>query len=332
MPRLGFEDEPEPQLPVSIVYAFPEQLVNFTKSVDGCGLPHTIPVGQLVAKSFMKVGLDRFETVRAEPPIGQAQGVSPGGFRIIVELQKFAFDPVSRSGEEDRYSAFMDLNLQATYENSQGIPLAKTPLAWHKNVSLWTPALTSSSASCDTNQIDGTVVTAAEKLALEMVSVLPQLIQPSQPLAPQGPRGPVQPPITTPPPQSVTPTPSPSVTFRTKLVDANRNLILEGGEIVVLLIETTNTSDAPIPSAYVELRGTPHLVEAFERVAPLPVPIGALKPGEKRTSEIRGRLSKVSREMPAELIVGIILSEGLPPGTHTIRATLSPPVKTGRSR
>ena len=117
---------------------------------------------------------------------------------------------------------------------------------------------------------------------------------------------------------------TPAVQFRTKLVDANRNLVLEGGEAVKLLLEVHNVSHAPISSAYVELRGTPVLVEAFKRVVSLPVPLGMLKVGEKRTAEIRGRLPRIRKQLNGELIIGIILSEGLPPSTHSILAEITP--------
>lgn len=116
----------------------------------------------------------------------------------------------------------------------------------------------------------------------------------------------------------------PSVQFRTKLVDANRNLVLEGGEALKLLLEIQNVSDSTIPSAYVEMRGTPVLVEAFKQVVSLPVPLGSLKAGEKRTAEIRGRLPLVKKKNSGELMVGIILSEGRPPGSHSILAEIVP--------
>jgi hypothetical protein len=126
---------------------------------------------------------------------------------------------------------------------------------------------------------------------------------------------------------------TPSVQFRTKLVDANRNLVLEGGEALKLLLEIQNVSDSTIPSAYVELRGTPVLIEAFKRVVSIPVPLGSLKAGEKRTAEIRGRLPRIKKKRSGELIVGIILSEGLPPGIHSIRAEIIPgPASQKRKR
>ncbi len=303
---------------MTVTYAFSPKLVDYSQTVDACGLSYTIPVGKIITDTFLEVGQNRFNGVRAEPPIGQAQGATLDGYRVIVDLQQFGFDPVTGGGEEDRYHAMVDLNLLAVYENSRGTSLAQTPLTYHNSVTLWTPALTSQSSSCATGAIDGAVKDAAETLAKEMASVMPRLSQPAElhSSQPEDPTTPVQAPV----PQTL----SPAVQFRTKLVDANRNLILEGGETIVLLIEVTNVSETDIPSAYVELRGTPRLVEAFKRVAPLPVPLGSLKSGEKRTAEIRGRLKAVTTASQGELIIGIILSEGLPPGTHSIRTEIQP--------
>jgi hypothetical protein len=336
LPRLGFESEPETRLPLNITYAFSDSLLQYTHTIDACGLPYAIPVGDLVAKMFMKVGMERFQTVQAEPPIGQATGAPLDGYRIVLTLNQFGFDPVTRTGQEERYHAFVDMQMQAVYEDPQGTALAQSPLIYHKKVSLWVPALSGQSSSCSTRQLDGTVENAAEALAKDMVSVLPRLNTSVQTGAPsQSTSAPTEtrPAESSPSPPPVHPEVSPSVQFRTKLVDANRNLVLEGTEVVVLLIETTNVSTATIPSAYVELRGTPVLVEAFKRVAPIPIPLGSFQPGEKRTAEIRGRLGEVSEHLQGELIIGIILSEGIPPGTHTIRTEIQPgptPKKSSR--
>ncbi len=318
LPRLGFEDKPEPRLPVAVTYAFAPNLVGYTHTVDACGLPHTIPVGEIITNTFMRVGQERFNGVRAEPPVGQAHGATLDGYRVLVEFNLFGFDPVTGSSQEDRYDARVDLELLALYEDSEGRTIAKTPLAYHDTASLWIPALTSQSSSCSTGAIDGVVEDAAETLAKDMASVMPRLAQPS-PTHPSPPGGSVAH-----TPVSRLPGTEPAVQYRTKLVDANRNLVLESGEAVVLFVEITNTSDINIPSAYVELRGTPLLVDAFKRVAPLPIPLGSLKTGEKRTTEIRGRLGSVSTGSQGELIIGIILSEGLPPGTHSIRTEIQP--------
>jgi hypothetical protein len=308
---------------VTVTYAFAPNLLNATHTVDACGLPYTIPVGGIIANTFLRVGQNRFNGVQAEPPVGQAQGAPLNGYRIRVDLEKFGFDPVTKTGEETRYNAFVDLNLLAVYEDSGGTALAQTPLTYHNSVSLWTPELTSQSTSCSTTQLDGVVEAAADTLAKEMASVMPSLWQ-EQVASPTGNAFPGAPMRPTAPPAPVQQVVTSSVQFRTKLVDANRNLILEAGETIVLLIETTNVSDSTIPSAYVDLRGTPVLVDAFKRVAPIPVPIGSLKAGEKRTAEIRGRLGQIKQTIQGELIIGIMVSEGLPPGTHSIRAEIKP--------
>ena len=332
IPRLGFEDTSEPRLPVTVTYAFAPNLLNSNQTVDACGLPYTIPVGDIIANTFIRIGQDRFNGVQAEPPVGQAQGAPLNGYRITLDLQQFGFDPVTKTGEETRYNAFVDLSLLAVYEDSGGTPVAQTPLTYHNSVSLWTPELTSQSSSCSTTQLDGAVEAAAEMLAKEMTDAMPGLWQQQMP-SPTGTAFPGTSVRPTAPPAPVQQVVTSSVQFRTKLVDANRNLILESGETIVLLIETTNVSDSTIPSAYVELRGTPVLVDAFKRVAPIPVPIGSLKAGEKRTAEIRGRLGQIKETIQGELIIGIIISEGLPPGTHSIRTEIRPgPVRKKSSR
>ncbi len=318
LPRLGFEDKPEPRLPVAVTFAFAPELVGYTHTVDACGLPHSIPVGKIVSNTFMRVGQERFNGVRAEPPVGQAQGAILDGYRVLVNFRKFGFDNVTGTNEEERYDATIDLNILAIYEDSGGTALAQTPLTYHKNTNIWVPALASQSTSCATGSIDRAVEEAAETLAKEMASVMPRLSQPTQAHSPAVVSAEEQ---TSVPLRQPT---KPAVQYRTKLVDANRNLVLEANEAVVLFIEITNTGDTDIPSAYVELRGTPLLVEAFKRVAQLPVPLGSLKSGEKRTAEIRGRLGAISKGTQGELIIGIILSEGLPPGTHSIRTEIQP--------
>ena len=110
---------------------------------------------------------------------------------------------------------------------------------------------------------------AAETLALDMVSVIPRLYgqAPPQP-PPAGEDYAAQFPS-----QSI-PVQKPSLSFRTMLQDANDNLVLEGGENLILQIEATNTSSEPLPSAYIELRGSQAIVNAFSQVTTLPISIG----------------------------------------------------------
>lgn len=275
----------------------------------------------------MNEGLKRFETVKAEPPVGEAQGASPDGYRIVLTLNQFAFDATDRMGEDDRFHTRLEMDMQAVYENHDGLPLAQTPLMYRKTLNIWAPLYSGTSTSCTTHQIDSAVKDAGTSLARDMIRVLTRVAQLGQEESSSASSASTS--ETTPVTESTSTASSqtestPSVQFRTKLVDANKNFVLEGGEAVVLLIETTNISDADLPSAYVELRGTPALVEAFKRVAPIPVPLGSLKAGEKRTTEIRGRLGQIRETMQGELIIGIILSEGLPPGSHTILTEVQP--------
>jgi hypothetical protein len=336
MPRLGLDSKPEIRLPLNITYAFSTGLVEYTKSFNSCGLPYAIPVGNFITESFMNEGLNRFETVQAEPPVGEAKGASPDGYRIVLTLNQFQFEATDRMGEDDRYHAKLEMEMQAVYEDHDGNPLAQTPLMYRKTLNMWTPLISGSATSCTTYQVDSAVKDAATALARDMIRVLPRVAQlgqeePAPTTSASIPETPTAPDSTS--TASAQSEPSPSVQFRTKLVDANKNFVLEGGEAVVLLIETTNISDADLPSAYVELRGTPALVEAFKRVAPIPVPLGSLKAGEKRTTEIRGRLGQIRETIQGELIIGIILSEGLPPGSHTILTEVQPgPNKKPSSR
>ncbi len=339
LPRLSFEDKPQPRLPVPVTYAFSPALATHTQTVDACGLPYSLPVGNLITQKFLEVGQERFNGVNAEPPVGQARGPQLDGYRVIVELEQFEFTPNDRSGDEDRYHAFLNIQLRTIYEDSRGTALAQSPLSYRENISLWTPEMSGQSSSCATGQIDAAIEEAAEILAKDMAGVIPRIV-PTRPAGtPQPVRSPaaatVSPPTSTSsamdsPPSSVT---QPAVQFRTKLLDANQNLILEGGEVLRLLVETTNIGDSAIPSVYVELRGTPLLVKAFNQVTPLPVPLGKLKPGEKRTAEIRGRLPQIPKAMSGKLVIGVILSEGLPPGSHVIHTEIRPgPRKSRRTR
>ncbi len=180
----------------------------------------------------------------------------------------------------------------------------------------------------DSMRDSGRLQIAASQLVAKRQSSPEGVSQPSSPISPISTPVLQKNPVPETPSQSVVlhtqPVVTPSVQFRTKLVDANRNLVLEGGEALKLLFEVQNVSDSTIPSAYVELRGTPVLVEAFKQAVSLPVPLGSLKAGEKRTAEIRGRLPVINKKIHGALEVGIILSDGQPPGFHSILAEITP--------
>ena len=149
----------------------------------------------------------------------------------------------------------VNLQLMAVYADAQGKELAKTPLEYNTKASMWTPSLTSSSSSCATGQFDAVFQQAARQLVGDMTKAIPQLYG-------QPPNQPVQ-------AQQGTPTPHPLtgsasiLRFRSMLEDANGDLVLEGGERIVLKVETTNGGNTILPNVELNLSGSPELVKAF---------------------------------------------------------------------
>ncbi|GJL50411.1 MAG: hypothetical protein NPIRA01_16380 [Nitrospirales bacterium] len=319
IPRLSFDEKPESKLPISVIYRFDPSLVQHTQVVDACGLPHTIKSGEIITKTFLKVGQEHFASVGTQPTVSAGSTNSLNEITIDLKFVQMNFEPVGRSGEEDRYHANVGLQLQAVYQDSQGKALAQTPLDYKDKVNMWTPALTSQTQSCVTGQFDAVVEDAAATLAKEMANVLPRLYgqSPQAPVAGGGSN-------TAQVPSQPISKQHPSLSFRTKLQDANDNLVLEGGENVILQIETTNVSSTPLPSAYVELRGSQAIVNAFSTVTTLPISIGPLQAGESKTTEVRGRMPATVEQEKGELEVSISLSHGIPPGAHTILAAIQP--------
>jgi len=321
-PRLSFDEQPETKLPIAVVYRFDPALSQATQVVDACGLPYTIKSGEIITETFLQVGQEHFTSVSTQPTLStDSTPTSLNEITIDLNLVQMNFEPVDRSGDEDRYHANVGLQLQAVYQNSQGKALAQTPLVYADKVKMWTPALTSQSQSCVTGQFDAVVEDAAKTLAKEMANALPRLYgQSPQPLGSTSVNNTIQAPTQSQPISRQ----HPSLSFRTKLQDANDNLVLEGGENVILQIETTNTSSTPLPSAYVELRGSQSIVNAFSSVTTLPISIGSLQAGESKTTEIRGHMPEIVEQENGELEVSISLSQGIPPGAHTILASIQP--------
>ena len=108
------------------------------------------------------------------------------------------------------------------------------------------------------------------------------------------------------------------------LKDGNDNLILEGGEAIVLIIEATNLGSTVITTAHANLVGNPTLVEAFAQMTPLPISMGTFQPGETRTTEIRGRMPIDVPGQKAELVISLQLEDGTHIGSHRIVAPLQP--------
>ena len=155
----------------------------------------------------------------------------------------------------------------------------------------------------------------------------PAFNQPTPQFAPQ-----TAPRFAAPAPAPAAPGNRPFFTFRTMLKDGNDNLILEGGEAIVLIIEATNWGGTTIATANANVVGNTTLVEAFSQMTPLPISMGTFQPGETRTTEIRGRMPIDVPGQKAELVVSLQLKDGTHIGSHRIVAPLQPGTPALRSQ
>ena len=315
LPDMGLSEKAEPTIPITVSYAFDSSVTQATLQVDGCGLPYTIKTGEIIPQAFLAIGQKRFASVAAYSGSGQAvQASQQTDMTIHLQLIHQSFQPAAKIAQEDTFVAFVNLQMLATFLDSSGKQLAQTPLNYNVKASLWTPALTSQSISCTTSSYDEEINRAASELARQLVSVVPQVIQP------QG-----QPPVTT---QATMPQPPlgtqslPALKFRTMLKDANNNLVLEGGEVLVLQIEATNSGTQPLSGVQIELDGSPTLIQAFSAMTPSPISFGDFQPGETKTTEIRGRMPFHVTDNKGELIVTLKPSDGVSIGSHRILAAL----------
>ena len=317
MPQLSYDETPKERFPFAVSYAFDPKLLQATLPTDGCDLPYTIPSGKIITETFLEESRERFAGVSTLATQGQAipaQGSHP--LTIRLNLINQAFVPTNRIGQEDRYLANVNLQLLAVYVDAQGKELAQTPLQYSTSASMWTPALSSSSTSCATGQFDGAIHKAAKQLVNDMIAVIPQLYgQPAPPPSLVQQAGPSAP--------ALAPS-APALTFRSLLEDANHDLVLEGGEMVVLKMETTNTSSLALQNIEITLSGSQELVNAFRSSMDFPLNIGALQPGESRITEIRGKVPAITEKKRGELAISAVASNGQAPRTHRILASLQP--------
>jgi hypothetical protein len=327
LPRF-FQDEPVQQIPAAVTLVFEQSFLDTTLTVDACGYDYRVPSGKVLSETFVEVSQESFTNVSVQrgdqAPIVTEAANQPSiivHFRLVHQL----YETPTRFGEEDTYKADLGFQVLAVYTNANGNILAQRPLTYKDRVSIWIPQDTSTPSTCATGQFEGAVEKAGKVLARDMLAVVPSLMGQAPP-----PQTMAQVPAYTPPPpppplppvsQAAT---APTVAFRTLLKDGNDNLILEGGEILVLQIEITNTGSSPISSANIDLSGSQPIVQAFSQVTPLPIPIGSLQPGEKKTTEVRGRMPVIDQQQRGELIVTVTSEDGGPAGSHKILAAIGP--------
>lgn len=321
LPRFSHDEPPSAHMPISVTLAFDQELQAATMEVDACEAPYDIQVGRIMSEAFLQNSGESFAAVMAQQPPGSPTPVTGSSdLTIDVSLINQSFDAPGRFGA-DTYQAKLAFQLQAVYRNAQGSTLAQRPLIYKETVKIWTRQDGSSSASCWTDSLDRAVENAANSLARDMIGIVPSLfgMAPSPPTMAQGSTMSV--PV---PPVQAQAAPAPSLSFRTMLQDGNNDMALEGGEKLVLQIETTNTGSAPIRAVTVELTGTQTIVDAFTSVTSLPIALGALQPGETKSTEIRGSIPSQVEAERGELIVSVIPSDGSPPSSRRILAAVRP--------
>ena len=344
LPRFGFgeEEKPkEPAIPISVAYAFDPSVTEATLEIQACDLPYTLQTGESIVQNFLTLGQETFQAVTAYAGTGEAvQATKPSDLIIQISMVNQTFQAVDRMAEEDNYLAYLDFKLQAVFIDRNGAQLGQIPLNYGGQVRVWAPAITGQSVTCTTGQYDAKINGAAAELAQQLVGVVPQLLQDggTQPLTAQQGRQPAFTPATPQQAPRVAPqaaprfsAPAPAAsgnrpffTFRTMLKDGNDNLILEGGEAIVLMIEATNLGGTTVTTATANVVGNTTLVEAFSQMTPLPLSMGTFQPGETRTTEIRGRMPVDVPAQKAELVVSLQLEDGTPIGSHRIVAPLQP--------
>ena len=264
LPSFGFGDEEkpkEPAIPISVAYAFDPSVTEATLEIRACDLPYTLNTGEAIVQNFLTLAQETFQSVTAYSGTGEAVRVTkPSDLIIQISMVNQAFQEVDRMADEDNYLANLDFKLQAVFIDKDGAQLGQLPLSVDGQVRVWAPAITGQSVTCSTGQYDAKINGVAAELAEQLVAVVPQVLNNGgrQPLTVPGrqPAFPQAAPQFTPQaaprysaPSSSAPGNRPFFTFRTMLKDGNDNLILEGGEAIVLMIEATNLGGTAITTA-----------------------------------------------------------------------------------
>ena len=362
LPSFGFgeEDKPkEPAIPISVAYAFDPSVTEATLEIQACDLPYTLQTGESIVQNFLTLGQETFQAVTAYAGTGEAvQATRPSDLIIQINMVNQSFQELDRMAEEDNYLAYLNFKLQAVFIDRNGAELGQIPLNYGGRVRVWAPAITGQSVTCTTGQYDAKINGAAAELAQQLVGVVPQVLRdggtqslmaqqgrqpaftpPASQATPQYAPPPAPQPAPRVAPRFSAPAPSPAAqgtrpffTFRTMLKDGNDNLILEGGEAIVLIVEATNLGSAAVTTATANVVGNTTLVKAFSQMTTLPISMGTFQPGETRTTEIRGRMPVNAPGQKAELVVSLQLEDGTHIGSHRIVAPLQPGTAALRSQ
>jgi hypothetical protein len=302
-PRFRPPVEGEPVIPLSV------KLV-FDKSVHSAILEQTVcanrlwkgRLGDAIVQSFTETGRARLThlTIGDQSGMAQRPAAPASEFTAFITLASASFTPTSRLGADNNYLAQFDILLVATFQDAEGHRFPDAPMVYSSRVSLYTPQLGGSDNQCDAGQLDAAMQTAVDHLASQFMTYLMQLRVKTQEAGTADRQNPGA---------------GPSVlVLKATLLDANSNLVLEGGEKIGVRIDVTNTGNATLGATAISLSGTAVLIDALAGALSAPVTIVNLRPGETKSTILWGALPELAIESRGELTVTVT------PASATVRA------------
>jgi len=313
-PRFSSPAEPEPVIPLSVKLVFDESIRSSILEQTFCAdRLWKGRLGDAIVQSFTETGRARLTHLTVGDPSGRAQpATAPASeFTAFITLATASFTPTSRHGADNNYFAQFDVRLVATFVDAQGYRFPDAPMIYSSRVSLYTPQMSGSDNQCKTGQLDAAMQTAVDHLAGQLMGYLMQLREKTQGESTAGRQNPgVGPGL---------------LVLKATLLDANNNLVLEGGERIGVRIDVTNTGKATLGVTTVTFSGTPALIDAFAGVLSAPVQIVNLQPGETKSTILWGAMPATAEGSRGELTVTVIPSSviGGIPATQTLVAAMA---------
>ena len=313
-PRLSSPSEPEPVIPLSVKLVFDE-------SVRTAILEQTVcadrlwkgRLGDAIVQSFTETGRARLTHLTVADPPGTAQPAAAptSEFTAFITLASASFTPTSRLGADNNYLAQFDVHLVASFQDPQGYRFPNAPMVYSSRVSLYTPQMGNSDNQCEAGQLDAAMQTAVDHLAAQLMGYLMQLREKTQGESSARRQNPVVGPNL--------------LALKATLLDANSNLVLEGGERIGIRIDVTNTGKATIGATAITLSGTPALIDAFVGALSASVQIINLQPGETKSIILWGAMPTTAGGSHGELTVTVTPSSatGGTPAAQTLVAAMA---------
>ncbi len=291
-PRFIYPTEQGPVIPLSVKLVFDEPVRSATVEQMICAdVQWKGRLGDAIVQSFIETGRARLTQLTIGDPSGTAQPatVSASEYTAFITLVSASFTPTSRSGSDDIYLAQFDVRLTAIFQDTQGRRFPEAPMVYSNRVALWAPQIGGSNNQCATGQLDAAVRTAADHLANQFMGFLKQLKEKTQGGSTVR--------------QQIPDTGPSLLALKTTLLDANNNLVLEGGEKIGVRIDVTNTGKTVLDTTVITLSGTPALIDSLAGALSRPVQIVTLQPGETKSTILWGALQPGLEESRGELTV-----------------------------